>query len=244
MKNAFQKLGFELQRIVKDEFKVEGIQYVGNPNSIGEEIYGEPTAKGAIKMIRERDLKNLDILDIGCGLGVIGLTMYQIMKLENRIDTISFADINIFNLDALRKSLKKNNLDALVNQKFFVYLSDILTHIPENKKFDLIVSNPPDWPSEKSFQDEDMPLTPKRLAVFDANFDFHREFYSNVDKYLTEKGEIWFLENGSVIKTKQIQDFINKILNLEFIEIKPFQGTVKGKLKGNLFWTIVKKKSF
>jgi len=242
-KQLLGKFGFEVRRIVKSQFEIEGITYTGNPNSIGEEIYGEPTARGAVDMIRERNLRDLKILDIGCGLGVIGLTVYRLLEKENRVKEVSFGDINIFNLDSVRKTIKNNGLSHLLNKTFYIYLSDSLEQIPADKKFDLVLSNPPDWPSKQSFTEDNTPLTPKRLAVFDGGWDFHRSFYAKVAQHLTDRGEIWFLENGSVVKKNSVLEFVKSNPALEYVGDKAYTGTVKGSLPGNLFWTIVKKKS-
>jgi SAM-dependent methyltransferase len=241
-KNILSKCGFEIKRVSLTEFEIEGLTYCGNPNSVGEEIYGEPTARGAVDMIRERDLKDLKILDIGCGLGVIGLTVYKLLQAEGRVKEVSFADINIFNLDSLKKSLRRNNFGELTGKIFHVFLSDALEQIPIEKKFDLILSNPPDWPSDTPFGDDNIPLTPKRLAVFDGAWEFHRAFYAKVDKHLTDRGEVWFLENGSVLKKNNISDFIKANPNLEYVGDIPYTGSVRGNLRGNLFWMIVRKK--
>jgi 16S rRNA G1207 methylase RsmC len=105
------------------------------------------TAEGAIRMIRQRQLSDLSILDICCGVGIIGLTVFSRLNKEGLVKEVAFAAINIFNLHSLAKTLT-HHLGSLLGNRIKYWLSDGLKHIPRDQKFDLILSNPPHYFNE------------------------------------------------------------------------------------------------
>lgn len=82
--------------------------------------------------VKNININNLNILDLGCGYGVIGIILKTI---QNNIN-ISFSDINTRSLELSRENLKLNNISD-----YKIYKSDLFENISEN--FDLIISNPP-----------------------------------------------------------------------------------------------------
>ncbi len=227
-------LGYDISRMHKTQFTISGLKYIVDPCSVGETPQGEMTAKGAIGMIKERQLKELKILDICCGVGIIGLTIFSILRKEGNVKEAVFADINIFNLNSLYKTLTKNNLDQLLGNKIRCYLSDGLNHIPRDEKFDIIVSNPPHY-FAPSFSKEQMFLTPNRLGSYDPGWNFHKSFYGQCHHYLTERGEVWFLENGSAANEKDFLPFIENNEQLKYIR------NVGEPLLPRFFWMITQK---
>lgn len=83
-------------------------------------------------IVKNININNLNVLDLGCGYGVIGIILKTI---QNNIN-ISFSDINTRSLELSRENLKLNNISD-----YKIYKSDLFENISEN--FDLIISNPP-----------------------------------------------------------------------------------------------------
>lgn len=87
-----------------------------------------------IKHLRLDPSKNLRVLDLGCGYGTIGLWIakscpnYQVDLVDKDFVAVEYANKNA-----------KNN--GITNAKAF--LSNGFDQIPENQKYDLIVSNVP-----------------------------------------------------------------------------------------------------
>jgi 2-polyprenyl-3-methyl-5-hydroxy-6-metoxy-1,4-benzoquinol methylase len=157
-----------------NRFTIQDITYDVDPSSVGKTPLGETTAIGAIEMINERGLKNLKMLDIGCGVGIIGLTMFKELFPNKAIVEVSFSDINFFNLNSLDRTIRLNNFSSHLNKEIYLYLSDVFQHILQGKQFDLIVSNPPDF-SIENFDDID--LSGSSLGRYSANWHFHRQMY-------------------------------------------------------------------
>jgi methylase of polypeptide subunit release factors len=216
IKSALRAMGYEMRRIMppNNQFTVANISYDADPCSVGHEPQGELTGRGAVRFIRERGLTNLSILDMCCGVGVIGLTIFSELRNTPHLEKVAFADINIFNINSLERTLKFNGLQPLVGNRIEYWLSDSLKNIPPDKQFDLIVSNPPHFFAEDRTAN---PLVPSRLAMFDADWAFHKSFYSQCHNYLTPHGEIWFLENGDAVSAAGLLPFIEANRNLEYV---------------------------
>ena len=235
IKKIIHSLGFELARHYKKEFDIIGMKFLVDPCSVGCTPQGELTGKGAIRLINERELKKLKILDICCGVGLVGLTIYQGLKNEKDvIKELVLADINIFNINSINKTLPYNQMNHLIGDTIRVYLSDGLKGIPTSEKFDIIVSNPPHY-FEKSFDNSEVQLTPTRLGTNDAGWNFHKSFYEIAHNYLTDKGEIWLLENGYAAKEKDLLPFIEANAKLKYVK------KIKEPLINNFFWMVTRK---
>lgn len=77
--------------------------------------------------------ENLEILDLGCGYGIIGIT---IAKMRPK-SSITMVDVNPIAIKLARENAKINELSNVT-----IIKSDLYSQL-EGKKFDLIVSNPP-----------------------------------------------------------------------------------------------------
>lgn len=77
-------------------------------------------------VVKESD----DVLDLGCGNGVIGISMIRMHKCR-----VSFVDVNERAVNLTAKNLKRLNLEGEV------FYSDLFSNI--SKSFDVILSNPP-----------------------------------------------------------------------------------------------------
>jgi methylase of polypeptide subunit release factors len=212
--SAFEALGYEPPRRKSRRYTISGLQYEAGPYSVGETPQGEATAEGAIRMIRALGLRSLRVLDICCGTGIIGLTIYRRLSADGTVKSVDLSDINIFNLNAVRRALKNNGLDRQLGTSLNVWLSDCFTHIPPGERFDLIVSNPPHFPRD-DFTTGD--FTPDVLGTFDANWAFHSDFYRQCHERLTPSGEVWFLENGEGATESDLLPFISANPRLKYI---------------------------
>ena len=74
--------------------------------------------------------KNINVLDVGCGYGFIGITLSKIM--ESNVDMI---DVNKRAVHLSNINIKNNNVNANA------FISNIYENI--DKKYDCIITNPP-----------------------------------------------------------------------------------------------------
>lgn len=229
LKNALGALGLQYAPGGISKFTVGDVTFYADPCSVGLTPQGELTAKGALKLMRDRSLKDLRVLDVCCGVGIIGLTIFTQARAHGTVSAVGLSDINIFNLNSLRRTLKNNGLDDLLGTKIQYWLSDAMSGIPKGEKFDIIVSNPPHI-FKADFQSKR--LTPEKLGTFDANWDFHSAFYGVCHEHLTDRGQVWFLENGEDAVEEDFIPFIEKNPRLKYVE------RVDEPLVPNFFWMI------
>jgi predicted RNA methylase len=98
-------------------------------------------------------------------------------------EQLVLSDINPEAVKAAEYTAKYNGVEHLVN----IYLSDGLDQIPEDERWDLVVSNPPD--SLHPVEGE-----PDIMAL-DADWALHRRFYSSVKKFMKPGGHVIMVED-------------------------------------------------
>lgn len=74
--------------------------------------------------------KGIKILDVGCGIGFLGIALNKIMDAE-----VDMIDVNERALHLAKKNLSENNAQGNV------FLSDIYNNV--TSKYDVIITNPP-----------------------------------------------------------------------------------------------------
>ena len=108
------------------------VEIVSSPGAFAQGHLDDGT-KFLLDSIDDEKEATEEVLDWGCGSGVIG----TIVGLAHKDSKVTFADSSAIALDACRRTLKKNNLEGSE-----VIASDGWSDLGE-KKFDLILSNPP-----------------------------------------------------------------------------------------------------
>ncbi|WP_022935226.1 peptide chain release factor N(5)-glutamine methyltransferase [Mesomycoplasma moatsii] len=148
-----------------------------------------------IDFIEENQYK--EILDLCCGSGFIGIALKKF-----------FNEINVCQSDIDKNAIKQTIINLKLNNiQNDVIQSNMFENI--NKKFDLIVSNPP-YLSEKeiSLISKSVLKFEPHKALFAKNngLEFYEIIEKNLNKYLKKNGMIileinpdnekWFLNNG------------------------------------------------
>lgn len=133
-----------------------------------------------------KDNQNPQILDIGTGTGCIPLTI----AMENKNVYIDSVDISPEAIETAKKNALFHNI--LSNVKFFK--SDLFENV--EKKYNLIVSNPPYIPlkDKETLQIEVREFDPP-TALFtkdEAGVEFYEEIILKAKDYLLENGYIAF----------------------------------------------------
>ena len=200
----------------KDGFELGGLRYYPDPSSVGRTPQGEITGESAADLVRARGLADLHVLDVCCGVGIVGFTMLSKLKDSGEIRHMSFADINIFNVNSVKRTLEMNDPSRIGRVPVDVYLSDGLQCLEPAAQFDIIVSNPPHFDAAPFTRSTS--LDPVSLGNSDPAWDFHRAFYDVVHQYLRPGGEVWFFENGEAASVDVLLPFIEKNPDREFVE--------------------------
>jgi len=105
------------------------------------------------------------------------------------------------------------------------YISDAFDNIPEDQ-FDIIISNPPHLQTEEQYKMlEDDGFVDKnwnekhkeysRFILLDEGLNFHKKFFNDAPKYLSEEGKIILYENADFITPQQLMDLGGNLYDYE-----------------------------
>lgn len=169
------------------------IQYViGNVNFYGEifdinenvlipRFETEELVENTIQYIKKYFTEPVDIIDLGCGSGVIGLT------LEKKVSTnsVDLVDISEKSLEVAHKNCEKHKSKANLIH------SDMLENI--SKKYDIIISNPPYIKLTEEIENIVKDNEP-HLALYggEDGLDCYRKILQNIVSHMKERCLIAF----------------------------------------------------
>lgn len=195
------------------------LQYViGNVNFYGNRFYidervliprfeTEELVENTIQYINQYFNKPVDIIDLGCGSGVIGLSLEK--KVSTR--TVDLIDISKDALEVAR--INKDQLQSNVN----LIESDFFQNI--DNKYDVIISNPP-YISTKEEIEEIVKNNEPELALYagEKGLDCYEKIIKELNNHMKYRCLVAF-EIGMNQKN-DIIDLINKYLQNVKIIIK------------------------
>lgn len=201
------------------QYIMENVNFYGKRFYINENVLiprfeTEELVENTLQLLEEnfKD-ENLNIIDLGCGSGVIGLTLKSKLPHSN----VTLVDISE---DAL-KIAKKNSKDLKIKAKFIN--NDFLDGI--DKKFNCIISNPPYIKTTEEIE-EIVKNNEPHLALYagEDGLDCYRKIFKNIKNNLEEQYLI-ALEIGMTQKDDVIK-IINESLDDNHIVIakKDMQG--------------------
>lgn len=151
--------------------------------------------------------KEISILDIGTGSGCIALSLKKNLS-SSLVDAV---DVSASALGVALENAKRNNLDV----NFFI--SDIFSNV--NKKYDLIISNPPYIAYDEEIMDVVKNNEP-HLALYAENqgYYFYEEIIKNASNYLNDKGMLAFEIGQS--QGKRIKELVHLYMNQATVVLK------------------------
>ena len=201
----------------------EPIQYVlGKTNFMDLEfkvnssvLIPRPETEELVRLMLKENLDGKEILDIGTGSGCIAISLAK--NFPNA--KVSALDISIDALEVAKENARINNVDLeFINADIFEYQSD--------KKYDIIVSNPPYiLESKKSLMKKNVLDFEPKLALFVNKEDpliYYDEILSFSLKSLILDGVIYFEINSkfkneiiSLLKKYKLKEFslVNDMYN-------------------------------
>lgn len=161
-----------------------------------------------IRVVREKIGKVDHVFEYCSGPAFIGFSLMA----HNLCERLTLADINPDAVKVCNETINNNNLQAKVS----CYLSDCLDDIPETEQWDLVVGNPPHWPSYKDKYKED-------ITKYDPELRIHKKFYKDIRKFLKPNGSILLQENGRATSSDDFTQMIkeNGLKVIDVFKAKP-----------------------
>lgn len=186
-----------------------GYNFLVNENVLIPRFETEELVENTLKYIEKLfpGGSDLNIIDLGCGSGNIGITLKK--ELEN-------ANVTCVDISDKAIEVAKHNAEKL-NANISFIQSDMLNHV--NGKFDVIISNPPYISRDEEIEDIVRNNEPD-LALYasDNGLFFYDKILSTCKKNLNDKFLIAF-EIGMTQKDRII-DLVNKYFDDVIIECR------------------------
>ena len=157
-----------------------GLNFKVNENVLIPRFETEELVEKTIEYVGEYFDKDISILDIGTGSGCIAITLNK--NLNSKVDAVDISD------KALQIACINNENN---NTKVNFFKSNIFENV--NKKYDLIISNPPYIAYDEEIMDIVKNNEPNIALYADNNgLYFYEEILKNAYKYLNNKAMIAF----------------------------------------------------
>ena len=184
--NQYKKAIIALQEGKPLQYVLGKVNFYGNTFYIDERVLiprfeTEELVENTINYIKKYFKEPVDIIDLGCGSGVIGLT------LEKKVSTNSVDLIDISKEALEVAKTNKENLNSNAN----LIQNDMLENI--TKKYDVIISNPPYIKTVEEIE-EIVKSNEPHLALYagEDGLDCYRKILSHIKNNMKERCLIAF----------------------------------------------------
>ena len=208
-------------------FKVTPATLIPRPET---ELLVESIVKAAKLLRPEGEVK---LLDIGTGSGAIVVAALAALPKAKGVG----ADISIEALTVAKENADNQGLQGRIG---FIR-SDIYSRIPLDKKFDIIVSNPPYIPTA-TIAELAADVKKEPLGALDGGkdgLDFYRRIIAEADLHLEEEGllalEIGIGQSEAVVELCRKAGFTLTAVRKDYADIERMVFAVKAKEEGEKY---------
>lgn len=183
-----------------------GYNFKVNKNVLIPRFETETLIYKTVNYVKEIFDKKIDAIDLGTGSGCIAITLKKLI------------DCNMDALDISKSALEVAKLNAKNNDVEINFINDNMVN-PLNKKYDLIISNPPYISRDEEIMDIVKNNEPE-LALYadDDGMYYYKEIIKNAKNYLNEKFIIAF-EIG-YMQGKSLKEFASNYFSDSIIKIE------------------------
>ena len=185
-----------------------GSEFIVNEKVLIPRFETEELVENTITKINEMfDNKNIKILDIGCGSGVIGLTLKKFFPESD----VTLVDISKEAIEVAKENAKKLNLEvSFIESDVFQNVYDI---------YDVIISNPPYIMDDEEIEDIVKENEP-HIALYAGKdgLDCYKKIMQDIKRHINNKYLISF-EIGRY-QAPSIISMANYFLSKPIVEVK------------------------
>lgn len=173
-----------------------------------------PETEELVELILKNADKNaeLNILDVGTGSGVIAITLAKHLPKAK----VEAWDVSPAAIAKARKNAKRNEVEITLTE------IDVFSELPNDKQYDIIVSNPPYvLESEKAEMDKNVLDYDPHLALFVSDDDpllFYRRIAEVGRDLLVPSGKLYFEINRS-----QGLNTVNMLEEMDYQKVELFK---------------------
>lgn len=174
-----------------------GYEFLVNKNVLIPRFETELLIEKTLSYLKKLNLNKLDILDIGTGSGCIAITLAK----ETNNSSIDALDIS-------KKALNVAKKNASINNTNINFIKKDIKKYKTEKKYDLIISNPP-YLTEEDDIDESIKYEPQiALYANDKGMEYYKSIIKNLKNNLKEKSILAF-EIG-IAHGKSLEEYVKK----------------------------------
>ena len=203
-----------LEQGIPVQYIVGNVDFYGNYFNVNKNVLiprfeTELLVEKTIKYINKYFSRSVDILDIGTGTGCIAITLSK--EINSNVDAVDISN------DALNVAIENNKLN---NTSVNFYQSDVFSNV--NKRYDVIISNPPYIAYDEEIMDIVHNNEP-HLALYaeDNGLYFYDKILRECKNYLNDKFIIAFeigYKQGNLIYelANKYLDNVNVIIDKDY----------------------------
>jgi len=178
------------------QYIIGNVEFYGNIINVNETVLiprfeTEYLVDKTIKYLKKMDKKHLEILEIGTGSGCSSIALKKLVN------------CNITAIDISEKAIETAKNNAKLNNVVIDFFVEDINSFKTNKKFDLIISNPPYVPSG-SLVDEKTKYEPQNAIFAEENgIMFYKIILNKLNANLSDRYLIAFEigdKQGEIIK--------------------------------------------
>lgn len=199
-KEKLEECKLRLKKGEPVQYIVGNVDFYGNKINVNKNVLiprfeTEELVEKTIIFIKKYFDKKIDIVDLGTGSGCIAITLKK--EIDCNMDAVDISSNALF---VARENAKINNVD--IN----FYEGDMLK--PLNKKYDVIISNPPYISYNEKIMDIVESNEP-HLALYaeDNGLYFYNKILESASKYLKDKSllafEIGYTQGREIVSTAE-----------------------------------------
>ena len=158
-----------------------GNRFIVNKNVLIPRFETEELVENTISLINKYFTNHVEIIDLGCGSGAIGITL----KKKLPTSSVDLIDISELALEVAKENAKELNTDVKI------FRSDMLSNI--DNKYDVIISNPPYIKTNEEIE-EIVKNNEPHLALYggEDGLFFYDKILKEASKNLKDKAIIAF----------------------------------------------------
>jgi predicted RNA methylase len=161
--------------LVEYIWRYRGLNVHYHPGIDGDGTYLAPSYVRFIREYFPRDSHFPSVFEWCAGPAFIGFALVA----EGLCDRLCIADINPLAVEYARKTIRSAGLQKRVT----TYVSDNLSNIPKEEKFDLVVGNPPGFFAINPHHQDFFRLK-RDVKANDADWQIRAKFYDQIRTYL------------------------------------------------------------